>query len=79
MGGRIVYLSEVNPDKPPRLFEGEPDVMDVKRAADLLGVSPRTIRREVARGALESAHVGACVRITKAALVRYLGEVGNNA
>lgn len=70
--GRIVYLSEVAPDKPLQLFEHEPDVMDVKHAARLLGVDHKTVRREIARGRLACSKVGSCVRITKLQLIDYL-------
>lgn len=78
MAGRIVYLSEVNPGNPPRMFEHEPDVMDARKVAEVLGVSLRTVRRLIATGALESFHVGASVRITKTALLRYIGEGVND-
>ncbi len=74
MEGRIVYLSEVPSANEVRMFADEPDVMSVTRVAELLDVVPATIRREISRGNLECAHVGKCVRVTKAALLRHLGE-----
>lgn len=70
--GRIVYLSEVEPDTPPQLFEGEPDVMTVRHVSELLGVDHKTVRREIARGRLKCSKVGACVRVTKLQLLDYL-------
>ena len=72
--GKILYLSEAPDAGQVQLFSDEPDVMSIPRAAGLLGVSPDTIRREIARGNLECSHVGSCVRITKTQLLRYLGE-----
>lgn len=74
MEGRIVYLSEVPSAGEVRMFADEPDVMSVAKVAELLDVAPATIRREISRGNLECVHVGTCVRVTKAALLRYLGE-----
>lgn len=74
MGGRVVYLTEV-PQEGVHLFDGQPDILDVKQVASLLGVVPATVRNEIAKGALECIHVGTRVRITKTALLRYVGEV----
>lgn len=74
MAGQIVYLSDVPSASETRLFDGVPDVMDVGQVAELPGVVPMTVRREIARGCLESIHVGTCVRVTKTALLRYVGE-----
>lgn len=75
MDGRIVYLSDVPKAQDVRLFDGQPDVMDVRQVAELLGVVPATVRREIARGALECIHVGTRVKVTKTQLLRYVGEV----
>ena len=74
MTGKIVYLSDVPSASETRLFDGVPDVMDVGQVAELLGVVPMTVRREIARGCLESIRVGTRVRVTKTALLRYVGE-----
>ena len=79
ISGKIAHLLEAPAPGKVRLFEGEPDVMSVPKGANLLGVSPDTLRREIARGKLECSHVGACVRITKTQLLRYLGEEVGNA
>lgn len=73
MSGRLMYI----PDEviEHHLFAGRPDVMDVDQVGDALGVASATVRREIARGALECVHVGTCVRVTKTQLLRYVGEV----
>ena len=73
--GQIVYLSPIAPDGCPKLFQDEPDILAVSDVARLLGVVPATVRREIKRGSLESIRVGTCVRVTKSALLRYVGEV----
>ncbi len=75
MTGKIVYLSDVPTTGETRLFDGQPDVMDVKQVAELLGVVPMTVRREIARGTLDCIHVGTRVKVTKTALLKYVGEV----
>ena len=72
--GRVVYITEVPKANEVKLFEHEPDVMKVQQVADLLGVAPATIRREISRGSLECIHVGRSVRITKTALLKYVEE-----
>ena len=72
--GRVVYLTEVPQSNEVKLFEHEPDVMTKQHVADLLGVTLKTISREIQRGRLECFHVGTRVRITKAALLRYVEE-----
>lgn len=75
MAGRVVYLTEVPQADGVHLFADQPDIMDVPKVADLLGVVPATVRREIARGALACIHVGTRVKVTKKALLRYVGEV----
>lgn len=72
--GRVVYLSEVPVNEMPPLFASEPDTFDMNHAARLLGVTRKTIQREIERGRLRSFHVGARVRLTKQALVDYVLE-----
>ena len=74
--GRVVYLTEVPQSNEVKLFEHEPDVMTKQQVANLLGVTLKTISREIQRGRLECFHVGTRVRITKAALLRYVEEQG---
>ena len=74
MTGRVVYLSEIPVKTDVVLFSQEPDMMDVPRVAEVLGVSEATVRREIARGVLQCVHVGSRVLVTKKALLRYVGE-----
>ena len=78
MAGKIVYLSDVPAPPQVKLFDQEPDVMSVTKAAKLLDVSSATVRREINRGNLEAIHVGRAVRITKTALLKYIGETQND-
>ena len=77
IGGKVVYLTEVPPERSGGLFEGEPDVMDVKRAARLLDCDPKTVRRLIDRGLLERIKVGTRVRITKMALIDFVSRGGS--
>lgn len=72
--GKLVYLSEVKAGETPPLFANEPDTFDMNHAASLLGVTRKTIQREIDRGKLRSFHVGTRVRLTKQALVDYVLE-----
>ncbi|MGD0088660.1 MAG: helix-turn-helix domain-containing protein [Planctomycetota bacterium] len=58
----------------PSLLALSPNVVavDVLQAADMLGVSDDTIRREINRGRLRAARVGRLVRIRVAELTAYL-------
>lgn len=73
-GGRLVYLTDVPPEQPGGLFADAPDAFDMQKAAELLGVTRQTIKREIDRGNLRSFHVGTRVRITRQALVDYVLE-----
>ena len=75
MTGKIVYLSDAPQSGEVQLFDDEPDVLTVPHVAQLLSVAPATVRREIARGKLESIHVGSNVRVTKLALLRYVEGV----
>ena len=72
--GRVVYISEVPVNEIPPLFANEPDAFDMNHAPGLLGVTRKTIQREIERGKLRCFHVGTHVRITKQALVDYVLE-----
>jgi len=72
--GRVVSLSEVPVHEMPPLFANVPDAFDMNHAAGLLGVTRKTIQREIERGKLRCFHVGTRVRITKQALVDYVLE-----
>ena len=60
-----------------QLLAGKPDVASVPFWAGTVGVSPKTIYREIERGNLRAAHVGARLVITKTAILEYLGEGAN--
>lgn len=72
--GRVVYITEVPKSDDVKLFEDEPDVMTKQQVANLLGVTMKTISREIQRGRLECFRVGTRVRITKTALLSYIEE-----
>ena len=72
--GRVVYTTEVPQSNEVKLFENEPDIMTKQHVAILLGVTPKTIDREIQRGRLECFHVGTRVRITKTDLLKYVEE-----
>ena len=72
--GRVVYITEVPQANEVKLFENEPDILTKQQVADLLGVTLKTIHREIQRGKLECFHVGTRVRITKIALLKYVEE-----
>lgn len=80
--GKVTYLPVILPGMdggpPPRMFDGEPDVMGVPHVARLLDVDAQTVRREIQRGRLRASRVGTRVRITKTALLDYLGEGPRN-
>lgn len=75
MAGRLVYLTDAPIAQRAKLFENAPDVNSVKKVAEILGVSIATVRREINRGNLEAFHVGRSVRITKTALLKFVGEI----
>lgn len=78
MAGRMVYISDAPPANHIELFADQPDVLSVPKVAELIGVDPSTIRREIDRGMIKVAHVGRCIRITKTALLEYLGEANED-
>ncbi len=71
----LVLVPDVT-DPPPQhhieLFAGAKDVNSVNECAELLGVCPMTIRRLIARGELDSVHIGTRVKVTKSALVNFI-------
>ena len=71
-------IDDLSPDTPHFedgvSFDDELDGMTVFEVAERLGVVPATIRREIKRGKLKAIHVGRSVRITKAALLKYVKE-----
>ena len=55
------------------MFVEYPDVMDVKQASTLLGVSTKTVYKVIRDGSLSSLKVGREFRILKINVLRYLG------
>jgi len=81
MSGRVVYLTDVPSAGSVELFADVKDVLDVREVADLLGVVPATVRREIARDRLQHFHIGTRVKVTKKALLEYVerqSEGGSN-
>lgn len=62
-GGEKDFLSDV------------PDFIDRKGLANLLGVTPKTIDREIRRGLLRCVHIGRSVRFTKKQVLEYLEAI----
>ena len=54
------------------VFQGYPDVLDVKQVSELLGVSTKTVYRLLHSGTLGSLKVGREFRIPKLYLMQYL-------
>ena len=71
---RLCLVTEAASVAPVQLFEGVPDTLDMEGVAELLGVTKKTIQREIKRGNLRCFHVGTCVRVTKQALIDYVME-----
>jgi excisionase family DNA binding protein len=53
---------------------GEPECVSLSRAAKILGVCVRTVRREIERGKLIAFRVGRSLRIRMSELRRYMEE-----
>jgi excisionase family DNA binding protein len=51
---------------------GESECVSLSRAAKILGVSVRTVRREIDRGRLAAFRVGRSLRIRMSELLRYM-------
>ena len=71
---KLCFVTEAPAVAAVQLFEGEQDTLDMDRVAELLGVTKKTVQREIKRGKLRCFHVGTRVRITKQALVDYVLE-----
>ncbi len=56
------------------LFEKYPVVLDVATVAEILGVTPATVRRLIKENKIHSVKVGRLTRITKDKLINYLEE-----
>lgn len=55
-----------------KLLEKYPAVLDVATVAEILGVTPATVRRLIKAKVLPSVKVGRLTRITKDKLINYL-------
>lgn len=71
---KLCFVAEAPNMVEVKLFEDVPDTLDMDAVAELLGVTKKTVQREIKRGKLRCFHVGARVRITKQALVDYVME-----
>ena len=71
---KLCFVAEAPNVAEVQLFEGVPDTLDMDGVAELLGVTKKTIQREIKRGNLRCFHVGTRVRITKQALIDYVME-----
>lgn len=85
--GRVVMidvdeLREMLEDAVRRGLEGRaersepPEWLDANGAAELLGVTPRTVRKRVASGALRASRIGKLLRIKRADVVALLERGG---
>jgi len=71
---KLCFVTEAPTVSAAQLFENVPDTLDMNGVAELLGVTKKTIQREIKRGNLRCFHVGTRVRITKQALIDYVME-----
>lgn len=56
------------------LLEKYPAVLDVATVAEILGVTPATVRRLIKANVIPSVKVGRLTRVTKDKLINYLEE-----
>lgn len=78
---RASYSAEVPPVSPEDLngpYPRRPLTISVQEAAELLGVSEKTIRAAVEKGQLEAIRVGRLIRIVRAPLMAQLGMTDEN-
>jgi len=54
------------------VFQGYPDVLDVKHVSELLGVSSKTVYRLLNEGTLDSLKVGRAFKVPKLYLLQYI-------
>lgn len=68
---------KANPNRKPceAGLIGETPLIDVKEAARILGVAPRTVTRMCADGAIKAVKVRSLWRINRAALLAFAGVV----
>jgi excisionase family DNA binding protein len=58
------------------VFQGYPDILDVKHVSELLNVSTKTVYRLLNDGALASLKVGRAFKIPKLYLLQYIKVMG---
>jgi len=59
------------------VFQGYPDVLDVKQVGELLNVSTKTVYRLLSEGTLTSLKVGRAFKIPKLYLLQYIKVMGH--
>lgn len=69
-----IYMSNnhTSNNQTPRMFEGYPELLTYKRAADACSVCSRTLMHEAQKGNLKVVRIGKSVRIPRSELVRFL-------
>lgn len=81
MGAQIPTLDEIRAvvrEELAALARGGPDVLSTEQAAEVAGVSAKTVRVWIASGALPAGRRGSRRTVRRADLERYLaGEAGN--
>lgn len=63
-------------DQPPHPVTDPLRMLSVDDVAEILSVSPRTVRRMIDRGALSACRVGRLVRVQRRDLERYIASCG---
>lgn len=59
------------------IFKNYPDVMNVKQVSEILGVSTKTVYKQIKDGDLQCIKVGREFRIPKVVLLNYIKVFGN--
>jgi|GEM_PF-1151047 len=59
------------------VFQGYPDVLDVKQVGELLGISTKTVYRLLNEGTLASLKVGRAFKVPKFYLLQYIKVAGH--
>jgi excisionase family DNA binding protein len=54
------------------IFKNYPDVMDVKQVSEILGVSTKTVYKQIKDGELQCIKIGREFRIPKVSILNYL-------
>lgn len=67
----LVDIQKQHKEK-PQLFADEPELLPVRRAAELVGVSPKTLRHLITGGAIPGCRIGRSFFIPRSDLVEYI-------